>query len=403
MNFVSLNERILQPVQAMGYAGYDPFDSLNSGLIRNTLLGNSELLRLVWLQLNKRSPINLRPLLGVPKCRNPKGIGLFLLGMVEDFQRTGEQYYLDEATRLADWLLTQKSDQTVWHYPCWGYHFDWQARAFYVPKGKPNIITTCYVARALNNLGKLLGRSDYIEVALNSARFIHKHLLAEAGDRIFFAYIPGESAFVHNASLWGAAWVATAGTELGDSELVDAAVEVAHQSVKEQREDGSWVYGERHHHQFIDGFHTGYNLEALDVLRKALGINDFDESITHGMNYYRKTFFLEDGTAKYYHNNIYPLDMHSFSQAALTLLKVSGTETDVVLAQKIINRAVETMYLPNEHRFIYQKHRWYSNKINYIRWTQAWAYYGLAYYNCFMHEYEKETSLQSGKSNGGMK
>jgi hypothetical protein len=53
-------------VQAMKYAGYDPFDSLNSGLIGNTPLGNFKLMRLAWLQFGKRSPINFRPLLGVP-------------------------------------------------------------------------------------------------------------------------------------------------------------------------------------------------------------------------------------------------------------------------------------------------------------------------------------------------
>ncbi len=392
IDFISLSNCVLQPVQAMEYAGYDPFDSLNSRLIENTPLGSSELVRLVWLQLGKRSPINFRPLVGVPRLRNPKGIGLFILGMLDDYKRTREQCYLEEATQLADWLLTQQSDQTEWDHPCWGYHFDWQARAFYVPKGKPNIITTCYVSRALYGLGKQLERDDYVEVALDSARFIHKHLLTKENARTFFAYIPGESAFVHNASLWGAAWVATAGVEMKDSRLQESAIKVARQSVKEQREDGSWVYGARHHHQFVDGFHTGYNLEALDYLRKSLGISEFDESIERGMTYYRDNFFLKDGTAKYYSNSVYPLDMHNFTQGVLTLLKVGGSETDITLAEKVMHRAIETMYLPKQGRFIYQKHRWYTNKINYIRWTQAWAYYGLSFMNRYMAEYRNETN-----------
>ncbi len=392
MDFVSLNKNALQRVREMGYAGYDPFDSLNSVVMEKTPLGKSELLRLAWLQFGKRSPVNFRPLFGVPKRRNPKGIGLFILGMLEDYQRTGEQSYMREAVELADWLLTQKSDQASWDFPCWGYHFDWQARAFYVPKGKPNIITTCYVARALLELGKLLDREDYVETALASAHFITKYLLTRSDGRLFFAYIPGETAFVHNASLWGAAWLALAGTEIGDSEMQEIALEVARQSVQEQRDDGSWVYGARHHHQFIDGFHTGYNLEALDLLRKALEIDEFDQSIEHGMTYYREHFFLEDGTSKYYHDNVYPLDMHNFTQGVLTLLKVGGTEADRALAAKIMRRSVELMYMPRQHRFIYQRHRWYSNKIDYIRWTQAWAYYGLAFFNRHIAEYNNGTN-----------
>ncbi|MDZ7902882.1 MAG: hypothetical protein U5L01_10245 [Rheinheimera sp.] len=39
-----------------------------------------------------------------------------------------------------------------------------------------------------------------------------RHSTPEHEGRGFFAYIPGETAFVHNASLWGAAWVAFAGS-----------------------------------------------------------------------------------------------------------------------------------------------------------------------------------------------
>jgi hypothetical protein len=338
--------------------------------------------RLAWLQLGKRSPINFRPLLRVPKKRNPKGVGLFICGLLQDYRRTGQPRYLDEARELANWLLGQRSRQGESRgQACWGYHFDWQARAFYVPAGKPNIITTCYVARALYELGDVTGDNALVDLALDAARFISKHLYTEDDGRCFYAYIPGESAFVHNASLWGSAWCAFAGSKLGDEAMISQALCVARQSVQEQAADGSWVYGARHHHQFIDGFHTGYNLEALCMVRDALGTNEFDASIRKGYDYYRSTFFSEDGTARYYNNGLYPIDMHSFAQAVLTLLKVGGAVADVDLCEKVVKRAIELMYLPHKHQFIYQRTRWHTNRINYSRWTQAWAYYSLAYYN----------------------
>lgn len=381
VNLIALNERLLGSIQADSYAGYDPFDSLNSTLLQGTPLYRNEWVRLAWLQLGKRSPVNLRPLLRVPKSRNPKGVGLFIDGLLQDYRRTQDGALLREARILADWLLTQRSDPETWGHSCWGYHFDWQARAFYVPAGKPNIITTVYVARALFALGKEIGDQALVEVALDAARFISKHLYTEADGRCFYAYIPGEKAFVHNASLWGAAWCGFAGNQLGDAALVAQALRVAAQSVKEQVEDGSWVYGTRHHHRFIDGFHTGYNLEALHMLREASGTEAFDAAIARGYAYYVKTFFTADGTAKYYHNALYPIDMHSFAQAVFTLLKVGGTATDRALCDKVVQRAVELMYLPAKGQFIYQKTRWLTNRINYTRWTQAWAYYALAFYN----------------------
>ncbi|TXG95704.1 MAG: hypothetical protein E6R09_15035, partial [Rhodocyclaceae bacterium] len=291
-----------------------------------------------------------------------------------------------EARELADWLLSQRSDAIEWSHSCWGYHFDWQARAFYVPAGKPNIITTCYAARALYELGSLTGDPRFVELALDAARFIALHLYTEADGRSFYAYIPGEKAFVHNASLWGAAWCAFAGKQLGDAEMVGQALQVARQSVNEQATDGSWVYGARHHHQFIDGFHTGYNLEALCMLRDALNTDEFDACIAQGYRYYVETFFEADGTAKYYNTSLYPIDMHSFAQAIFTLLKVGGTAADLALCDKVVTRAIELMYLPEKGQFIYQKTRWLTNRINYTRWTQAWAYYSLAFFNRYRAE-----------------
>ncbi len=378
---IELNRRLLDAMRHEGFAGYDPFDLLNSRLLQSSPLYGNEWVRLAWLQFGKRSPINFRPLLGVPKRRNPKGIGLFILGLLEDYRRTGETGYLREARELADWLLTQRSDPGQWTHACWGYHFDWQARAFFVPAGKPNAITTCYVARALYDLGQLTADQALIATALDTARFISSHLYTEAEGCRFYAYIPGERAFVHNASLWGAAWCAFCGKQLGDEALIAQAIDVARQSVQEQADDGSWVYGARRHHGFIDGFHTGYNLEAIRMLRDATGTQEFDRSLHQGYTYYVNNFFTANGTAKYYHNAVYPLDMHSFAQAVFTLLKVGGTPADRQLCNKVIQRAITLLYLPAKHRFSYRKTRWLTNRIDYTRWTQAWAYYALAFYN----------------------
>lgn len=381
-------EKLLFNARQDDYAGYDPFDSLNSALLDASPFYRNEWVRLAWLQLGKRSPINLRPLLRVPKKRNPKGVGLFVAGLLQDYARTKDAALLREARMLADWLITQRSDVQTWQHSCWGYHFDWQARAFYVPAGKPNIITTCYVARALHALGEEIGDDILIDVSLDAARFISRHLYTEAEGRCFYAYIPGEKAFVHNASLWGAAWCAFAGRRLGDEALVEEALRVARQSAREQAAGGSWVYGARHHHQFIDGFHTGYNLEALRMLADELGTEEFDACIAQGYAYYVKTFFTSDGTAKYYDHSVYPIDMHSFAQAVFTLLKVGGSPADVALCDKVVQRAIELMYVPAKGQFIYQKTRWLTNRINYTRWTQAWAYYALAFYNRYRAEPE---------------
>lgn len=386
LDLISLNQELLQHMRHDEFAGYDPFDFLNSRLFQSLAISKVEFFRLAWLQFGKHSPINFRPLVRVPQKRNPKGIALFILGMLEDYHRTGNDTYLKEASILGDWLIANSSDIEHWGGYCWGYHFDWQARAFFVPAGKPNIITTCYVARALHDLGKKIDNQKFFDASLDSANFISKQLFTEKDDRKFYAYIPGESAFVHNASLWGASWCAQVGRFLGNTSLKDQSLCVAYQSVNEQRHDGSWVYGARSHHNFIDGFHTGYNLEALDLLRNSLKTQEFDNCISKGYEYYLKTFIQDDGTVKYYDNSVYPLDMHCFSQAILTILKISRNPSDYDLCKKVASKGVQLLYMRDKGRFAYQRNRLITNKVNYSRWTQAWSYFSFAYYNRIMSD-----------------
>ncbi|EOX1764237.1 exopolysaccharide biosynthesis protein VpsJ [Vibrio cholerae] len=373
-----ISQCLLNKARTEQFAGYDPFDGLNSSWFKRLPISKDSTFGLAWIQLFKRSPINLRPWLGVPKARNPKGVALFILGLIEEYQVTKNPALITEAEQLAQWLVTQRCDEQIWHGSCWGYHFDWKARAFFVPKGKPNVITTVYVSRALHQLGQLTGRADWVDFALCSGDFIAGHLLTQNESGEFFAYIPGETAFVHNASLWAAAWLAVVGRETSRPDYTELALRIARNSA--QAADGSWAYGTRHHHGFIDGFHTGYNLEALHLIRTTLATNEFDEVIARGFHFYKQHLFEADGTAKYYHNNPYPLDPHSVSQAIITLLSVGGEESDVVLVKRVIQRAIQTLYMPERDQFVYQRNKRWVNRIHYARWTQAWMYFSFRFY-----------------------
>ena len=74
--------------------------------------------------------------------------------------------------------------------------------------------------------------------------------------------------------------------------------------------------------------------------------------------------------------------MHSVAQAILTLTQLAGEDgdkkSDLMLVESIIKRAIEILYNHYKQRFVFQKNRSFTNSINYIRWTQAWAYYSFA-------------------------
>jgi len=108
------------------------------------------------------------------------------------------------------------------------------------------------------------------------------------------------------------------------------------------------------------------------------------------LQYYREHFFLPDGTPKYYNNSVYPIDMHSISQAVLTLSRLGNTAEDYKLIKRVMDWAMLHMYNPKTGWFYYQIHRHYRNKIPYLRWTQAWAYLALVTYEQMKHLSDSE-------------
>src|SRR5207253_2549716 len=87
---------------AQGLAGYDPYDGLNSRLFQATPLSKSRAARLAWTQFHKRSPINFRPLVRIPRERNAKAIALFTLTALADYRRTRTKEAEIEARELLD-------------------------------------------------------------------------------------------------------------------------------------------------------------------------------------------------------------------------------------------------------------------------------------------------------------
>ncbi|MCB0848707.1 MAG: delta-aminolevulinic acid dehydratase, partial [Bacteroidetes bacterium] len=64
-------ERLQSFIEHEHYKGYDPYDALKSPLFRLPFFKSNKLIRFGAQQLVKRSSLNLRPFLFVPKGLNP--------------------------------------------------------------------------------------------------------------------------------------------------------------------------------------------------------------------------------------------------------------------------------------------------------------------------------------------
>ncbi len=376
MNLDTAIGELLGYCRAQNWVGYDPFDGLNSRLFQATPLRRSAFARLALIQGVKRSPINFRPLLRIAGQENPKGLAIFASAAVK-LSRLGlaEQTM---AQTMIDRLLRLRSPgfETL----CWGYPFDWQNRHFMLPRHHPNIICSTFGGQALLDVFEHDHDTACLEAANSVTQFVLTKLNRTAdGDRFCFSYTPLDSGQVHNANLLGAAFLARVWQHTHAEALEREALRAARFSVDRQRPDGSWVYGEAATQQWIDGFHTGYNLVALKRLHAAYGLPWLKASLDRGVRYYRDHFFAGGGIAKYYDDRIYPLDIHSTAQGIITLVELAGTVPDAIpLAETLLDWANSKMRSSAGY-YYYQKHRYWTIRIPYMRWAQAWMLLAMAY------------------------
>jgi hypothetical protein len=369
--------KLLAYCRANDWAGYDPYDALNSKLFEAFPALHSRIPQLALTQALKRSPINVRPLLRVPKTQNPKAIALALSALLrvprEEADGTGGL-----VPQLAERLLALRSLNTP--YCCWGASFPWQTRTVIVPRWAPNVVSTTFSANALLDLYDRSPEPRWLEYAVSAAQYLLKDLYWRDGAAASFAYpLPSVRNQVHNANFLAAAFLSRVYRLTGDTMFREPALNAARYSVSRQLEDGSWRYGEGRAQNWADNFHTGFNLCALRAVGRYLESAEFESFIRRGFAFYKTHFFRDDGAPRYFHDRTYPIDIHCAAQAIITLLALKDVDTGAAtLAASVFEWAMRHMW--DERGFFYYRAlRFCTVKISYMRWSQAWMLVALAH------------------------
>ncbi len=374
------------------FKGWDPYDGLNSRVFQAfSLLKKSALCRLVVIQGFKRCPFNLRRMALVPKEYNAKGIGLFLSGYCNLYKAVVKHPQLVEKMgtaeiikkrieELAELLISLQSKG--YSGACWGYNFDWQARRLFLfPKNTPTIVATNFCATALMEAYEITKEERYLSVALSAVDFVAKDLhRTPYQDGFLFSYSPlkGNDTVI-NASLLGSRLLSYVYHYTRKEEYRNLAEQSIKACCSGQREDGAWVYGMLPVQNWVDSFHTGYNLDALIAYQELTGDTSYKKYIERGFDYYIHHFFEQDGTPKYYDNKMYPIDIHCPGQLLVTLARLHKTKEYAELAEKVLQWTVSNMQSQKGY-FYYQLKPGISSKISYMRWSNAFMFNAMSAY-----------------------
>jgi hypothetical protein len=350
--------------------------------------------RTAWTQLLKRSPFNLRPILGIKKELNPKGIAvaaralLLLSDIIEEGRLRSEiedetKYTTGDVQAEFNILMNRLTALRSADYAeaCWGYSFDWQSRAFFAPRGTPNAVCTVFAALGHLDWYERTGCESVLEVANSSCRFLLDRLNRTSdGDGDCFSYTPLDHSRVHNVNLLAAELLARTFTKTGIDEYRDAAERAVRFTLSRQRRDGSWFYGESKSQSWIDSFHTGFVLVSLKHLITDLKATEWRAAQEAGYEFYEKRFFLADGTPGYYHDRLRPHDVHSAAQGVITFVEMSDLMPNAkAMAGRVVRWTINELQDPAGF-FYFQRHRFYTIKISYMRWAQVWMLYALSLY-----------------------
>ena len=370
-------ERLYQWLEEHDYRGYDTFDGLSARFVR-PLTFNSPLLRTVLQQGVRRFPVNLRPLLGVTAERSTKGMGFLARAFIRLNKATGNSIWNEKAISALEWLVEHRSPG--YSGACWGNHFDYQSRTFYLPKGMPTVVWTSLIGHAFLDGFEHFKDERYLDIATSSCEHILHDLSAfPDGEGICIAYIPVSDSRVHNANTLGASLLARVYSWTRNEQYRERAEAALRYTSQYQHADGSWYYGEKQNLHWVDNFHTAYVLDCFRHYEMSTGDLQFHQAMMHGYRYWRDTFFLADGTPRYYRQKTLPIDIQCSSQAIDTLVFFRREDPNALqLAHEVAVWTIRHM----QDRTGYFYYRRYSgnlvNKTPTLHWGQATMLCGLA-------------------------
>jgi len=392
---IALAQEWFEEVQAWfdrhGTAGYDPFDIKQHAWIKAAQ--QHPLRRKLTSGLCDLFPYAVRSRLNVEKTENPKTHALLALAHLRLHAVDPENGHTEHARRHLDWLAGNAVS-------CgggigWGYPFDVSGTGVNTPKNTPVAVVSAIAGDAFLRAYEITRDAVLLENARAIARFICTALprMEDEEGAYCFGYTPGDRRRVHNANLLAAEHLFRVWAATGDDDLLRAAEPALAFTLRRQRGDGAWPYGEyapgepfeESLMRLVDNHHTGFVLRSLYGIYRCRPESDLQEAVQRGFKFYRSLF--TDAGMPITAQGAYPVDIHACAEGILCPSLLSDAMPSAkTLAVLVLRWTWFQMRDRETGAPYYRQYRRFTSKIAYPRWGAAWICRALAEYVVHFHD-----------------
>jgi hypothetical protein len=380
-DYLKICESSLEWARKRQYKGYSKFDALNSPLLL-AISCKSAFLRKAFVFGLSRFPINIRPLLGVRRKQNPKGLALFARTYLNLFELTRQTEFQQEAFFLLD-LLLEISQKDKYSGHCWGYDHPWQNIAFFIPAYEPNSVVTCAAGETFLKAYTLSGKKEHLDVCQSVARFLLNDLeeINVGPGMQCRSYDLHSNWKVINVNAFIAAFLAKLHQVAAKDAYKQASDAMMRWVISQKTKDSAWYYTDppEASRVTIDNYHTGFVLDSIQEYFEVFENPEYKAVWHQGLEFYRKNLFTDTHAPKWMYNRMYPHDIHGAAQGIITFSRASRSKPVLFhKARKILEWTLENLYDVDQSRFYYQKSGHWTKRFTLMRWSQAWMCYAIS-------------------------
>lgn len=362
-------------VRAHGLVGYHPSDLTGHPIPRAA--------QAHWLPRHINNitltlfPVTTRRVLGIKPAHNPKSLAMVALARLRLYEMYGEKSDLAGARQCIEWL--HEHARTDGPGLAWGYPYEDSGRGVYRPAGMPVAVVTAIAGEAFAVAWKLTEDKEYLDAArLVGEYFVDGLNRIDGEDGTFcYSYSCVDESPVHSSNLRVAAHLYRLFALTQEREWLDKGMPAVEYSLRQQRRDGSWPYGEYEAAaggdkgllEAVGHHHTGVVLRSLHEINQIQPSDRLRKALQEGFDFYGRRLFNSGGIPRVTTTTTWPVNIHACAEGILCPAVVSAAIPGAM------RKAVDTLQWTHAHMRdkatgvpYYGKYPFLPRRILYPRW-----------------------------------